>query len=293
MPEGAVEEMHPELQQVLLTHRDRKGFRPITWVSRACARLNEYMERTGLKACVVNLSGGIDSAVTFALASRAANAPGSPIKRVVGILQPIHSTSEIQYRAYSLSKFGELIRIDQSEIFDSLVRVVSHAFRMKAEPSAFAMGNLKSYMRTPVAFYVAQLLAQDGTPAVVIGTGNYDEDGFLFYFSKAGDGVSDIQLIHDLHKSEVFEVGRFLGISDSILNAPPSADLWEGQTDENEIGVSYDFVELYVCAKDDPELKDMIAGCSRDARDQFERVGTLLEKIHARNKHKAHFPLNI
>ncbi|TNJ29455.1 NH3-dependent NAD synthetase [Giardia muris] len=285
--------MHPELQQILMTHRDRKGFQAVTWVSRACTKLNEYMSRAGLKACVVNLSGGIDSAVTFALASRAANAPESPIRRVIGILQPIHSTSEIQYRAYSLSKFGELIRVDQSEIFDSLVRVVSQAFQGKAEPSAFAKGNLKSYMRTPVAFYVAQLLAQEGDPAVVIGTGNYDEDGFLFYFSKAGDGVSDVQLIHDLHKSEVFEVGKFLGIPDSILNAPPSADLWEGQTDEGEIGVSYDFVELYVCAKDDQELKDSIAGCSRDARDQFERVGTLLERIHTRNKHKAHFPLNI
>lgn len=58
-------------------------------------------------------------------------------------------------------------------------------------------------MRTPVGFYAAQLLSQNGTPAIVVGTGNKDEDGYLFYFCKAGDGVADIQLIADLHKSEV------------------------------------------------------------------------------------------
>lgn len=60
-----------------------------------------------------------------------------------------------------------------------------------------------------------------------------DEDGYLCYFCKAGDGVVDVQLIADLHKSEVFKVSRFLGVPETILSAAPSADLWDGQSDED------------------------------------------------------------
>lgn len=62
----------------------------------------------------------------------------------------------------------------------------------------------------------------------MLGTGNHDEDGYLGYFCKAGDGVVDVQLISDLHKSEVFKVGAELGVPESILRSPPSADLWDG-----------------------------------------------------------------
>ena len=72
-----------------------------------------------------------------------------------------------------------------------------------------------------------------------------DEDGYLAYFCKAGDGVVDVQLISDLHKSEVFTVAKYLGVTESILNALPSADLWDEQEDEKELGFSYDFIEFY------------------------------------------------
>eukprot|EP00755_Sulcionema_specki_P027402 Sspe_Gene.16797::Locus_5934_Transcript_1_1_Confidence_1.000_Length_1185::g.16797::m.16797/K01916/nadE; NAD+ synthase len=100
-------------------------------------------------------------------------------------------------------------------------------------------------MRSPCQYYVAQLVSQAGTPCIVMGTGNQDEDGYLAYFCKAGDGVVDVQLIADLHKSEVFLVGRELGVPENTLKAPPSADLWDGQTDEDELGFTYDFIELF------------------------------------------------
>jgi NAD+ synthase (glutamine-hydrolysing) len=85
----------------------------------------------------------------------------------------------------------------------------------------FARGQLRSYMRTPVAYYVAQLYSQIGLPCIVLGTGNLDEDGYLYYFCKAGDGVADVQLIADLHKSEVFQVAALLNVPKSVLEAPP------------------------------------------------------------------------
>ena len=89
------------------------------------------------------------------------------------------------------------------------------------------------------------MLGEQGFPAVVVGTGNKDEDGFLAYFCKYGDGAVDIQLISDLHKHQVYQIARHLYVPDSILSAPPSADLWENQEDETELGFSYDFVEFY------------------------------------------------
>jgi NAD+ synthase (glutamine-hydrolysing) len=63
--------------------------------------------------------------------------------------------------------------------------------------------------------------------------GNYDEDGYLRYFCKAGDGTVDVQMIADLHKSEVFLVAKELGVSQNILVAPPTADLWEGTINDD------------------------------------------------------------
>ncbi|KAE8305935.1 NH3-dependent NAD+ synthetase [Giardia duodenalis] len=285
------EEMHPELRELLAGVRKKRAFSPSVWVAKKVDALNEYARKTGIAGCIVNLSGGIDSAVTFALLARSKAAEKSPITRVLGLAQPILSTASIQNRAYELSSYGEIVTVDQTDIFMSLTSLVEDACGIRGKE--FARGNLKSYMRTPAAFYVAQLLSQEGTPSVVVGTGNYDEDGFLYYFSKAGDGVSDIQLIHDLHKSEVFAVGRYLGLPESILDAPPSADLWEGQTDEEEIGASYDFVELYVSLEKDAELKKTLETVSRDAQLQYEKVGRLLESIHVKNGHKKVFPLNI
>merc|ERR1711982_45345 len=131
----------------------------------------------------------------------------------------------------------------------------------------FSTGQLKSYQRTPVGYYTAQLLTQQGFPCIVLGTGNYDEDGYLCYFCKAGDGIADVQLIADLHKSEVFTVGHHLKVPGEILNAAPSADLWDGQTDKDELGISYDFVELFteylrLSAEEQEKIK---SECSEEA----------------------------
>ena len=82
----------------------------------------------------------------------------------------------------------------------------------------YSKGQLRSYMRTPINYYLAQTLSEQGYPAIVMGTGNMDEDGYLAYFCKYWDGAVDVQLILDLHKSEVFKVGKYLSIPKNILN---------------------------------------------------------------------------
>ena len=243
---------------------------------------------------MVSVSGGIDSAVTYALMLEASKAPNSPIRKAYGIAQPIHSTAKVWQRAYELRSLGgTVVTIDQTNLFDQLVAKVGSEAGLKG--SQFADGQLRSYMRTPVNYYVAQLLSSSGFPTIVLGTGNYDEDGYLRYFCKAGDGTVDVQLIADLHKSEVFAVARELKVPQSILVAPPTADLWEGQTDEGEMGFSYDFVELYTTwlKYSEAEQQAFLAKLNPEAKAYFTTTGNLARTIHERNAHKASWPINL
>jgi NAD+ synthase (glutamine-hydrolysing) len=286
---------HPTLIEALKTVRTKRGFDVSSWVNQKCGMLNDYMKKSGLKACVVSCSGGVDSSCTLALLLHAQKMPDSPIKKILAIAQPIHSTKSIQDRAYEVCKaMGvDIITVDQSEAHTKLSKQVSSA--MNIPQTAFADGNLRSYMRTPVNYYACQLLASQGLPAIVMGTGNQDEDGYLMYFSKAGDGVCDVQLIADLHKHEVFVVGKHLGVPKSVLDAAPSADLWEGQTDENEMGVTYDFVELYTewLQFTDDEKRKLLDSFSPEAKQFFHENGRKIEDINRRNRHKMNCPLNL
>ena len=283
------------LQTKLEEVRALRNFNAADWVQKKCKLFNAYMKKTGLKGVVVNCSGGIDSSVTLMLAKKAASMEGSPIVKVLGILQPIHSSPHIQDRGRDLCEQRniEYITVDQTKVFDMLHPIVEEAMGMKDVP-AFASGQLRSYMRTPVAYYVCQLLSAQKIPSIVLGTGNYDEDGYLYYFCKAGDGTSDVQLIHDLHKSEVKAVAKELGVIDSIIVAPPSADLWEGQTDEDELGFPYSFCELYVELLHDPEnCEKWVKTLDEENLKQWNKWKELIDRVHTRNKHKDTWPINL
>jgi len=288
--------LHDELKEKLAEYRKKRNFNPKKWIKEKCTKFNEYMKKSGLKAALVSVSGGVDSAVTLGLIKHAKDMKGSPIQRVLGVCQPIHSSDWALARGKEAGEaLGvECVVVDQTDQHIRLCELVDKAVGIKGE--AFATGQLRSYMRTPVGYYVAQLLSQNGTPCVVMGTGNQDEDGYLAYFCKAGDGVVDVQLIADLHKSEVFSVGKELGVPESILVAPPSADLWPGQTDEEELGLTYDFIELFTgdYLKRSPEEQEAFKNSlGADARKQFEAWSTAAVKTHNRNKHKFTTPFNI
>ena len=287
--------LHGELQRTLETIRLKRNFNPTVWIDQKCKMVNDYMTNSGLTGCVVNLSGGIDSAVALGLTKRSSQLPGSSIKKILAISQPIHSSDWAFNRANECAKtMGvEMITIDQTFVFDALKALIDN--QVGAKGNAFAAGQLKSYMRTPCAYYVAQLLTSQGYPSIVMGTGNKDEDGYLAYFCKAGDGMVDVQLIADLHKSEVFRVGEELGVPQSILTAPPSADLWDDQTNDNELGFSYDFIELWTNYLDlsEDKQKEIKRDLSNDALKQFEEWGQLAINIHKRNEHKFDSPKNI
>jgi len=269
--------------------RKERAFDPKDWINMKVQKLNDYFSKCGLKASVTSCSGGIDSAVTLALCIRAKQQSGSPIQRVVGLCQPIHSSAWALERGKETIQAigGELVVIDQTELHTQLSGITDKAAGI--EGKSFAKGQLRSYMRTPTGYYMCQLISQGGHPCVVMGTGNMDEDGYLAYFCKAGDGVVDVSPISDLHKSEVFKVAAALSVPASTLKAPPSADLWEDQTDENEMGFSYDFVELWTgmyLKLGHTDREAFRAKLAKEALEQLDAWGSAAEAIHKRNAHK-------
>ena len=131
-------------------------------------------------------------------------------------------------------------------------------------------------------------MSQNGTPGVVIGTTNRDEGSYLGYVGKASDGMVDVQLISDLHKSEVYTVARYLNLPQSILDAIPTGDMYDGRVDEEVFGASYDFAELYLsylCLIDTAK-KIFNDNLSEEGKKQFDFYASHLENLHSYNKHK-------
>lgn len=282
--------LHPELKQKLDEYDNIRGFNPESFVTSRCQGLLDYLKKHDLHSTVVSVSGGIDSAVILSLLVEAQKMapPDHPFHtsnggKVIGIAQPIHSTKEIQTRAYevALKKGIQLVTIDQSQEHESLVQKIESQI---GELNGFSKAQFKSYQRTPTAFLLASHYK-----GVVVGTGNLDEDGYLYYYCKFGDGAVDVGLIWDLHKNEVFSVGKYLEVPDSILQAPPSADLAQGQTDETEMGVTYDMVRLvYSMLKEQPDEMDRwINHLSSEAREQYMLEKKIIDTIHNNGLHKS------
>ena len=283
-------------QDFLQIYREQSKFDPESWVKQKCCLLNEYLAKHRLSGAVISVSGGVDSAVTLALLHHTLYLHESNLHKIMALSQPIHSSDWALQRAEELcSKFDiPLTVIDQTDIHQSLVQKFTDSVGQTGDP--FSQGQLRSYLRTPANYYASQLLREQGFPAVVIGTGNKDEDGYLAYFCKYGDGAVDLQLIADLHKSEVFQVGKFLGIPQSILSAPPSADLWIGHTDEEEMGFPYDFIEFYTgyyLQLSIEEKAKMIDTLDSDSLSEFMEFEAASTAIHKRNAHKLGGVINL
>jgi NAD+ synthase len=211
--------------------------------------LGQRVNAAGAGGLAVGLSGGIDSAVVIRLCQMAA--PG----QVVGVIMPCHSDPQDEADARLVAEqFGiAVVRIDLEPSYDRLVSTLRTA--MRALPADIApsgaqgssdqrarmpLANVKPRLRMATLYYVANSLNY-----LVAGTGNRAELT-IGYFTKYGDGGVDLLPIGDLLKSEVRAVARELGVPQPIIDKAPSAGLWLGQTDEEEMGVTYAELERYL-----------------------------------------------
>ena len=292
----AINNMNEKWENYLYKYKKIRNFNPEIWIDQKINRFNNYLIDNNLTGVVLSVSGGIDSALTLALLQKTKQLTNSNLKKIWAINQPIHSSDWAEQRSQELCKKLniELKVIDQTDIYNKLVNIVLESTGVKS--NKFSGGQLRSYMRTPVNYYCAQLLTSQGFPSIVMGTGNMDEDGYLAYFCKAGDGVVDVQLISDLHKSEVFKTAKYLNIPESILEAKPSADLWEDQEDEKELGFTYDFIEFYTgvyLKYNDTDKRFFLNSLEMDSRNKFFEYSKKCIEVHNRNKHKLNGVVNL
>ena len=185
--------------------------------------LKAEVEATGLNKVVVGISGGLDSAIVSVLAKEAFK------DNMQGVLMPSQYSSNA-----SIDDAKELCdKFDIKYETISIAPMVQGYFEDKKDATPLRIGNFSARMRMATLYDIS---ARDN--ALVVGTSNKCEI-LLGYGTLYGDTACAINPIGELYKSDAFEFAKFLGIPQTIIDKKPSADLWEGQSDEEELGYSY------------------------------------------------------
>jgi NAD+ synthase len=220
--------------------------------------LKTQLKQSRASGYILGLSGGVDSATCAALIKKAT-------ADCLGLILPIESSVEDSDDAAMVaSTFGLRTEyVDLTSVYQALLKLLPGSDRI-------AQGNIKARLRMVTIYYYANVHNY-----LVCGTGNNTEIT-LGYFTKFGDGACDVLPLGDLDKSQVREIARELGVPDKIIKKVPSAGLWQGQTDEGEIGFSYDEM--------DAALGEIKAG--RATGD----CAQVLQGMIARSEHKRQLP---
>ena len=202
----------------------------------------------GCKGVVFGLSGGLDSSVLAVLCHRAFP------ENALGVIMPCRSCQEDKAHAQEVaSQFAiPTTEVVLDGIFDALLQALPD-YKADTTLSQLAQANLKPRLRMLTLYNIANQLKY-----LVAGSSNRGEIA-LGYFTKYGDGGVDIMPLGNLVKGQVKELARFLDIPRAIIDKPPSAGLWEGQTDEDELGFSYEALDRYLLSGEaSDELKSKI-----------------------------------
>lgn len=210
--------------------------------------IGDMVTSAGAKGVVLGMSGGIDSSVAAVLCKRAF--PDATL----GVIMPCHSMDIDREHAELVANMFHIpvkvVVLD--EAFDSLVKSLpSEGY--EASTRIIAENNIKPRLRMITLYYLANRLNY-----LVMGSSNRSELS-IGYFTKHGDGGSDLIPLGNLAKRQVRELAEYLDIPGEIIDKPPSAGLWDGQTDEGELGLTYDELDRYLTAgKAEPKIKEKI-----------------------------------
>lgn len=194
--------------------------------------LQEELGKTGLKGVILGLSGGVDSALACALAAHALGP-----EKVLAIKMPYRTsspTSEADADAI-IARLG--VRAERVEI----TAMVDAYFEGAPDATPLRQGNFMARIRMAVLF---DRSAREGY--LVLGTSNKTEL-LLGYGTWYGDMASSLNPMGDLYKGQVWQMARHMGLPESIVNKVPSADLWPGQSDEGEMGLTYAQADAILC----------------------------------------------
>lgn len=232
-------------------------------VEKIVSWLRDQVKEANAQGLLVGVSGGLDSAVIVHLIKRAF--PNNSL----GVIMPVHSNPQDMIDAEAVIKSCDVehLTIDLAESHHVLYETITQEIKVKnawqEQQDRIADANLRARLRMSTLYTIAT-----NYQYLVVGTDNAAE-WYTGYFTKYGDGGVDLQPIVDLTKEEVAEMATYLGVPQSVINKKPSADLWVGQTDEEEMGTTYHYIDAYLSGKEIP--------------DEDKHV---IEQMHLRTEHK-------
>ncbi|MDR2866208.1 MAG: NAD+ synthase [Methanomassiliicoccaceae archaeon] len=211
-------------------------------------KIRKAIAGTGCGGVVIGLSGGIDSAV---VAKLCVNAIGA--EKVMCVFMPSRVTSAEDYQiTLNLCKnWGTEYRIlDVQPAVDSLSAILTATTKTPLD-----RGNIIARCRMIVLYNLAKKFSR-----IVMGTSN-ESEMMIGYFTKFGDGACDMSPLSGIYKTQVRQIAKIIGIPEKIIKKKPSAGLWEGQTDEEEIGITYDTMDpvlhLMASGRTDAEISEI------------------------------------
>jgi len=251
--------------------------------------LKEYADRSGIKTLVIGVSGGIDSAVVAKICENTG-------LRTIGIFMPldiseenknsdlvdaVFEDSKMEYYQMTIDPMVEAYKCHKAWKFvDNNNPTRGGANNVKLFTSKLGEGNLRARIRANILYEIAR-----NNQGLVVGTDNYDE-AMLGYCTKGGDGLVDVLPISAYHKWQVYELAKtkILDVSQVNIDVVPSANLWEGQTDEGEWGMTYDEVATALDTYNGVYLPE------QPLSKRFEEVYSKVLKMIKNSAHKRALP---
>ncbi|PIF00449.1 MAG: NAD(+) synthase [Maribacter sp.] len=235
--------------------------------------LKDYAVKAGTKGFVIGISGGIDSAVTSTLCAKTG-------LDLLCLEMPIYQAENQETRAsnhigWLMENFDNVKNqaVDLTPVFDSLIAALPSVDN--EEDRFMPLANTRARLRMTTLYYFAALNGY-----LVAGTGNKVEDFGVGFYTKYGDGGVDLSPIADLMKTEVYDMARFLGINQDIVDAPPTDGLWgDDRTDEDQIGASYPELEWAMKMNDEGKNAD-------DFSNREKQVFSIFKRLNSANQHK-------
>jgi NAD+ synthase len=225
--------------------------------------LQQKVKEANVQGLIVGISGGIDSAVVAHLIKRAC--PNDSL----GVIMPTKSNPQDKVDALKVVDSCGInhVVVELTETHNTLFRAIEEQLQAKdewkEERSTLGDANTRARLRMTTLYAVA-----NNYNYLVVGTDNAAE-WLTGYFTKYGDGGVDLVPLVHLTKGEVREMAKALGVPDDVITKAPSAGLWEGQTDENEMGTTYDMIDKYLKDEEIPDKDREIIG-----------------RLHKRSEHK-------
>ncbi|WP_331235704.1 NAD+ synthase [Natronorarus salvus] len=238
------------------------------------AFISETVEAAGADGAVLGLSGGIDSTLTAHLAVEALGPEG-----LYGLVMPSEVNREENMS--DAERVAEMLGIEYEVIaIDPIVERFVEAFP-EGEEDRMTLGNV--YVRTRA---VLNYFAANSRGLVVLGTGNRTE-AMTGYFTKYGDQAVDCNPIGNLYKRQVRGLAAHIGVPEDLVEKPPSAGMWEGQTDEEEMGLDYDTVDGILALHVDGPLS---RSATRRTLGLGEGAIDRVVELYERSEHKRQMP---